>query len=383
MSVYENAKSFWKQFASRQPEIEQALTDKDYPGLMHALEPLQEEATNLTGCGYFVEDAADQFEMTFDPGPNKTSQYLARYFTELCPPEILAKWIVNPVLMPLSQKAIEAQVQIRDQVYTLADFHVFYTIDQQSQTFQCRVYCPGYTLIDNEENKKEMSMYLLELSVGQTLYEAYIGRVEFADQPPEEKMEFSNLVDFYEAIMTVVERDNWKTYRSPLEIYSVYQPFQDFAHDSLRKDMKIIFTTHPLLAEETLGSTSDVLLDLKAKDGEFGYVYYANPFNGKDDALLRQELSRQLDKTMTQLHAGQVIGGAMGKSYSYIDWIVYDRTKFMKAFNQLKKQLDDKVELHYQTFGITENNGQTTVTQIHDQDEGDDNPDTDSGLELH
>lgn len=368
MSVYEHAQAFWKEFAARQPEIEQALIQKEYPDLLHALEPLQESARELTGCGFFVEDAADQFEMTFDPGPNKTSQYLARYFTELCPDDILRKWIVNPVLMPLSQKAIEAQVQIKDHIYTLMDFHVFYTLDQQSQTFQCQVYCPGYSLIDNEENKREMSMYLMELAIGQTLYEAYIGSVTFTDQPPKESQAFCPLADFYEAIMTVVERDHWKTYRSPLEIYSVYQPFQDFAHDSLRRDMKIIFTTHPLLAEETLGSGSDVLLDLKTKDGEYGYMYYANPYNGKDDALLRQEISRQLDKAMSSLHAGQVVGGAMGKSYSYIDWIVYDRSKFLKAFEQLKKQLDDKVELHYQAFGIEEEPRGMQVTQISDPD---------------
>ena len=161
MSVYENAQNFWEHFSSRQPEIEQALTSRDYPGLVRALEPVQESAMNLTGCGFFVEDAADQFEMTFDPGPNKTSQYLARYFTDLCPAEILKKWIVNPVLMPLSQKAVEAQVQIRDHVYTLMDFHVFYTVDQKAQTFQTRVYCPGY--IDGYDDFYSLFMSLLIL----------------------------------------------------------------------------------------------------------------------------------------------------------------------------------------------------------------------------
>ena len=57
---------------------------------------------------------------------------------------------------------------------------------------------------------------------------------------------------------------------------------------------------------------------------------------------------------MTEVHAAQVIGGAIGKSYSYIDWIIYDKEKFMSAFAQLKKQLDDKVELHYQSFGLND-----------------------------
>lgn len=362
MSVYTNAAAFWKLFAKHQSGIQLALQQQDYEALQTHLEPLREQANKIAGCGFFVEDAADQYEMTFDPGPNKTSQYLAQYITDLCPARILNVWIVNPCLGPLSQKAIEAQVQIKDQVYSISDFHVFYTTDAKSQTFQCKVYCPGYTLIDNTENKKEMSMYLMETAIGQTLYEAYVGSVDYCDQPPEEKMDFCNLADFYEAIMTVVERDGWKTYKSPLEIYSVYQPFQDFAHDSLRKDMKIIFTTHPLLTEETLGDTQDVLMDLKAKDGEYGYVYYANPFSGKDDAIFRQELSRQLDKAMTSVHAGKVIGGAIGKSFSYIDWIVFDQTAFRKAFARIKKQLDPKVELHYRTFSA---GGPDTGEELH------------------
>ena len=116
------------------------------------------------------------------------------------------------------------------------------------------------------------------------------------------------------------------------------------------KDMKLIFTTHPLLVEQTIEEKEEVLADLSSKDGEFGYVYYSNPFHNKEDALYRQKLSKQLDETISKVHAGKVVGGAIGKSFSYIDWIVYDKDVFMKVFNQLKKQLDASVELYYQKF---------------------------------
>ena len=72
--------------------------------------------------------------------------------------------------------------------------------------------------------------------------------------------------------------------------------------------------------------------------------------HNKEDALYRQKLSKQLDETISKVHAGKVVGGAIGKSFSYIDWIVYDKDVFMKVFNQLKKQLDASVELYYQKF---------------------------------
>ncbi len=45
----------------------------------------------------------------------------------------------------------------------------------------------------------------------------------------------------------------------------------------------------------------------------------------------------------------------MGKSFSYIDWIIFDLEGFEKAFEQIKKKLDPKVELHFQTFQETMN----------------------------
>ena len=161
---------------------------------------------------------------------------------------------------------------------------------------------------------------------------------------------FCNLVDAYEKLMDHVETKGWKTYQSPFEIYSVFQPVQDFAHDALRKDMKFIFTTHPLLIEETLEEKTDVLKDLEVKQGEFDYIYYNNLFNTREDALFRQELSKQFDRAFQKSECARVIGGAIGKSYSYIDCIIFDVHRFQSTLDQIKKQLDSKVKLHVQKF---------------------------------
>lgn len=355
MSVVTNNREFWERFEDEQSDLQNALKTKNYDLINEIVQGLNEEVNAISGCSFFVEDVSEDFEMTFDPGPNKTSQYLAQRLKKMAPDNVKSLWRINASLQPLSQKAIEASVQIKDQVYSLVDFYVFYTVDSSSQTIQTKVYCPGYSLIENDEYTKEMSMYLLELAIGQTYYEAYISLVEPLTQPEADNPNFCSLVDFYTKIQDIVEKDHWKEYASPLDIYSIYEPNQDFAHDALRKDMKIIFTTHPLLVEETLGEKNDVLLDLKAKDGDYGYIYYVNPFQGKDNALFRQELSKQLDETMSKLNLGKVIGGAMGKSFSYIDWIIFDLEGFEKAFEQIKKKLDPKVELHFQTFQETMN----------------------------
>lgn len=349
MSVRTRALTFWKEFEKVDSRIKDCLTHEKYDECMKLVEPLDEFANESFGAHFFVDNAYSDFEMTWDTGPNKTIQYLTQMVCDLAPESIRHSWILNASLPPLSQKAIQAQVQIKDQIYTLTDFMLFYTPDLQQQTWQCSIYCPGFSLIANTENKKEMSMYLLELALGQCAYEAYVSHVDFLDAPQTESL-FCNLVDAYETLMEYVESNQWKTYKTPLDIYSVYQPVQDFAHDSLRKDMKFIFTTHPLLVEETIEEKEDVIKDLEAKQGEFVYIYYNNLFNTREDALFRQELSRQMDEAFCKSEAGRVIGGAIGKSYSYIDCIVFDIRRFQKAFDQIKKQLNQKVELHVQKF---------------------------------
>lgn len=350
MSAYTNALDFWKHFEKVQDSLKTSLANKQYDTFNDIVETLDEEVYESIGSHFFVENYYDEFEMTFDTGPNKTTQYLANLYRMTAPKNITSNWIINSHLPPMSQKAIQAQIKIKDDIYTLADFHVFYSIIENTQTLRCQLYCPAFHLISNPENKKEMSMYLIELAIGQCAYEAYMGQIDFVDTPPEDTNLFCNLVDFYEKLDELIVNNQWKEYRSPLEIYSVYQPIKDFAHDSLRKDMKYIFTTNPLLIEDTLENHNDVLNDLESKDGEYGFIYYSNIFHNKEDALYRQNLSKQIDDALAKVCCANVVGGAIGKSFSYIDLIIYDKERFIKAFKEIKKQLKSSVELNYESF---------------------------------
>lgn len=349
MSVLDNIKSFWERFEDEQSGLLEALKGKNYEKLSEILETLNTECYAISGAHFFVEDSFETPEMTFDSGPNKTSQLICQQMKKLAPSSIKKIWMINDTLPPLSQKAIEATLQIKDETYSLFDMTAFYTIDQKAHSFACRIYCPGFSLIDNPEYKREMSIYLVELAIGENALESYVSSVDFLDEP-ENGVSFCNLTELYEVIMDTVEKEHWKDYRHPLEIYTVFKPHEDFASDSLRKDMKMIFTLHPSLIEESLGNKGDVQLDLKAKDGEYGYIYYVNPFNGEEDARFRQELSRQIEALLAPLHCAKVIGGAIGKSYSYIDLILFDQKMFEKVFDQIKNQLKDKVDLHYRSF---------------------------------
>ena len=44
-----------------------------------------------------------------------------------------------------------------------------------------------------------MSMYLVELAIGENASEAYLSKVDFIDQPDDQR-DFCNLIEFYEKI---------------------------------------------------------------------------------------------------------------------------------------------------------------------------------------
>lgn len=181
MSAYTNGLAFWKHFEKKQDAIFNYLKSEQYEELNDIIQELDEEVMEISGAHFFVENFYDSFEMTFDTGPNKTTQYLCQMLCDIAPKSVKQNWIMNACLPAMSQKAIQAMVQIKNEEYTLADFHVFYQIE--NDMLDCKVYCPGFNLIGNPENKKEMSMYLLELAIGELAYEAYICRVDFIDTP--------------------------------------------------------------------------------------------------------------------------------------------------------------------------------------------------------
>ena len=349
MSATTNLKRFWREFEKEESQIRQWLIKQDYTSLEESMQAWEEKVNRLMGAHFFIEYSYDNFEMTFDTGPNKTTQYLAQLCVQLAPQSITKNWIINASLPPLSQKAVQATVQMKENTYTLQDFYVFYNVQEENQSLDVKVYCPGYPLVGNPEYKKEMSMYVVELSIGLLAYESYMASIDSIDEPIED-MNFCSLVDFYETIMDIVEKKEWKVYPKVTDIYSVFQPNQDIVHDALRKDMKFIFTTHPLLIEETLEDVvQDVREDAKAKGASYQYIYYPILFEGKEDATFRQSLSKQIQSLLTKTNCGDVIGAAIGKSYAYIDCIVYDQEVFQDVFNQIKKQIS-LTDLHVQPF---------------------------------
>ena len=209
---------------------------------------------------------------------------------QCAPKELVEDWIINSWLPPFSAKAKNARLRIKDKVYTGADFTVFYEIDDTNRVLHVSVYCPGFADIADEERKRDMSAYMLELFLGELELEARIASVTAVDKPLSDSENFCLLPNFYEDVCDIVIDREWLEYREPTNIYMAYKINEEGSDDRLRKDMKLIVTTNSLLQEELLQKNYDSCLDFRDKGGEYGYLYYENPYEDEKSALIRQTM---------------------------------------------------------------------------------------------
>lgn len=306
-SAYQNAIQFWQDLSQDRVQIEAYLIEGNYSAVDEIVNRYDDLAMDLTGCHFFIEHTADFFEATFDTGPNKSSQYLAQLFVDMAPIDF-ANWVINPCLPALSQKAIDLDLNIKSNHYQMTDMTAFYELDQG---IHVKLYCPGFSLSDNEERKKEMARYLVELAVGQFYYEAYIRSVTYLDQPEQEQA-FCQLIDLYD----VIEQhcSDWTQFNDVLSIYSVYEP----------KEKGLFYiTTHPLYVEDKLAGRQEVLLDLESKGATV--ISLACQADRQSFSAIRQ----QLDRLLNEAHAGRIIG-----SHEGFDALVYDQARFEKLIGQ-------------------------------------------------
>lgn len=341
--------NFWRIFLQNRKELEEALRMQDEARSEDLIRELNVRLESVCGCKALIEYSEDGFfEMTFDTGPNKTVQYICELLRQNAPKELVEDWIINSWLPPYSSKAKNAVLRIKDQVYTGADFTVFYTIDETNHCLHVDMYCPGFRDIADEERKREMAAYMMELFIGELELEARIASIQPVDEPLQNSENFCLLPNFYEDICDIVIDQEWLEYHDPTNIYMVYKINEEQNDDSLRKDMKLILTTNALLQEELLAGNYDSCIDFRDKGGEYGYLYYENPYDDEKNALIRQTMEKKLNEMLQPLAIAKTIGGAIGTKYSYIDLAIFDTDAFAIVLSDLKEKIS--FDLQYQAF---------------------------------
>ncbi|MDH6366065.1 MULTISPECIES: hypothetical protein [unclassified Breznakia] len=345
MNIKQQVQRFWRIFLEERSNLERALDHNDEAEITEITKILNTYFEEFSNSQLDIAKEEDSYEITFLSGQDKNVQLIGVLLKQLAPEAILDTWIVNSYLPPLSTKALHTILRVQDKEYTANDFMVYYEIDENAKALHCEVYCDAFEVMD-ESKANEVAVYMLQLFIGECALEAYIASYEIV----RERHGGSQVVlsQFYELLMEIIDEKEWPMYQDPTQIYRVYKLDEKKIKDEVRQDMKIIFTTHPVLIAESLQDqyvTSHEFFDF---GGEFGYVYYENQNGNESDALFRQALEKKFNELLFEKGIAKSIGGAMGATYAYVDLAIYDKEAFIKALKNINEHLS--VKLEYRAF---------------------------------
>lgn len=339
MNTKHRIQNFWKYFESIQADLEVALKEQEANDTKHIMEDLNSQLAGICACKMEIEMSETGFyEMTFASGGNKTAQLCSALLKKDAPSQLSENWIVNAFRQPLSEKAYNSVFEIQGTQYSGADFKVFYTIDEEAKSVAVKIYCAGLKELE-ERYRETIVAYMMELYIGELEFEARISHVEILEEESDEE-NVCLLPNFYEDLCDIIIDQEWVEYHDPLSIYMAYKLDEKPVSETLRKDMKLIVTTNPQLQEELLNKNFDSCKEFKDLGGEFGYLYYEVLYEDEKEALLRQQLEKEINDLLYPMSIARTMGGAVGVHYSYIDVAVFDIDGFRIALEKMNEKMN-------------------------------------------
>lgn len=345
MSIKKQIKRFWKIFETEKKNLEKALLEHNQEEVEEIKKILSTYFEELCNCSLDIDEEDGIFEITFLPEQEKNVQLICALLKELAPDTVKANWVIHASLPPLSQKALHTVLRLNDQDYSADDFNVYYEIDTNNHCLDVEIFCDAFQAM--EPNKAmEIAVYMLQLYIGEVALEAYINNVEVIDT--KKSGNASILSHFYEMLLDIVAEQKWSEYKDATSIYRAFKLEEEKISSEVRKDMKMIFTVHPLMIGETLEGESFIANQFFDLGGEYGYLYYEHANSEVNDALVRQKLEQKLNELLYPIGVARSIGGAIGTKYAYIDLAIFDKEDFLKVLPKINEKLS--IKLKYAPF---------------------------------
>ncbi|MEG0313970.1 MAG: hypothetical protein RR646_01765 [Erysipelotrichaceae bacterium] len=342
MNIKQKVSYFWKEFLAIRTNIEEALDNDNQDALKDIINDLNFELETITACQILVEKGeVGLYELCFDPGYNKSSQYICALICKFMPIALKSSWLVCPYLAPLTQRAKNTVIKLSNAEYQGSDFIIYYTIDDINKCLHIQVYSEALQKM-NDNEKDEIVNRLLLLYVGQLELEARIASVEIIDVKSDNENAIT-LDNLFEEICDLIVDKDWVDYDDPTYIYFAYKLDQDVISDNIHEDIYLQTTSYPHLFEERNDKLHDIYDKFEKLGGEFGYIYYEHTQSKEEIAIFRRNLEKQFNSVAYDLGIARSIGGALGSKYCYIDIAVFDKYELLGLINKMNELLEFKI----------------------------------------
>lgn len=319
---------FWQVFMEAEQDLRQMLDKKESSEVVTALVSRLLRIA-IADCYFEIGFNGEKYELTLTPEGQKHCLFKLRYWLKQAPEELKEHWnfyagrqaVPNPEGFAMQMNGAEvAMTEVICWPELLEDQHIGLTL--YADAWQA-------LLAENENSAYGMAAILIDQCIGEASAIVHIDWLEIvAEKPEEEGLPLTELRDFLREVDDEQDDDEI----DPCRYFTAYElePADLEAEWELREDVFVGNTACPEVINSYYQGDDAIMNEHQADGVIYGFLFYDNQSVDSSEMVpFRGDIEDEIAEKAQDF--GEIIGGATGLAYSYIDCICYDIGRFMEV----------------------------------------------------
>jgi len=277
-----------------------------------------------------IDELLDGFAWVFGPGENgqghsftltgeanRHRQLLAAYWKDKAP--VIDGWTFYASRQP-SPDVSRFQLDLENGLkFNPAELWITVAVNEEDEAFDIHAWNPKFA--DMQERHRFLVLFLLlDEALGELGTQRWIREIKISDAKLAHAMPLKELSSF---VSEVSEKHGWKLL-APGESATLYRHKSQHTRFP-RGDILVGVTLQSDLIHDYLEADGQMEDPLSGTGADYVYVTFPADFLPKGkEADARGKLEDALDEALTNASSGQILGGATGTRFAYLDAIIYD-----------------------------------------------------------
>lgn len=312
--------AFWETFTKREDELRGLMRDRaDSDKAMALAEKLLHIAFDTA---YFELNMSDRGrpQLILTPEGSRMRLMQLYYWWRRAPFAVTGRWDIFCFKPGGNYK----RIWMFDVSIDTKNCELYAALNSKAHKVDLVVHCPSIMKLE-ETDRYNIFFVFLDAVVSEFYTMEYIGAIDFVAERPE-RMELVPAEQLREFVDHAVAVGMWQKFENPCEIYSTYKYTPSDAEDrGLRDDVLIGMTSCPQLIADYYEGESRLWDEAYSNGVVFGFVYYENSTVPRRELVtFRSMLEDEIAAKVKSENIADMLGGATGQKYSYIDCAAYD-----------------------------------------------------------
>ena len=224
-----------------------------------------------------------------------------------------------------------------DTDFELGNIQVLPSYLEESGDFHIKYYDPGFVKLSDEQAEGAFRV-MLDLMLGEGVAVKYIRTVEKSEKCEKGMMALSQLRTHIEKALQTHGKE---FFENPKDVYTAYHLTPEDSKE-LRADVMVGTTCMESLVAEYYSQSTELFDHANSFGAQAIFLVFRNSQDGQPILNFRHDLEDRIaDEILKPNNLGQVIGGATGSDYSYIDLFVFDIFAFLQKVRPLLEEYAD------------------------------------------